>query len=123
MVLRSCRSAWWALRYPDFHRLVWIVGEGVRLVSITHEMGEHPKHVMMRQIMPQFDEYRSKENAKQVLLISAYAGTTREVAARCRYGPMDARTVQHTKLARFFRSLLYWLRTRLPPKARRLSQR
>lgn len=60
-------------------------GEGVRLVSITQEMGEDPTHVMMRQIMmTQFDEYRSKENAKHVLLISAYAGTTREVAARCR---------------------------------------
>jgi site-specific DNA recombinase len=40
---------------------------GVRLVSITQEMGDDPMHVMMRQIMALFDEYQSKENAKHVL--------------------------------------------------------
>jgi site-specific DNA recombinase len=40
---------------------------GVGLVSITQEMGDDPMHVMMRQIMALFDEYRSKENAKHVL--------------------------------------------------------
>ena len=30
---------------------------GVRLVSITQEMGDDPMHVMMRQIMALFDEY------------------------------------------------------------------
>lgn len=38
---------------------------GVRLVSITQEMGDDPMHVMMRQIMALFDEYQSKENARQ----------------------------------------------------------
>jgi site-specific DNA recombinase len=40
---------------------------GVRLLSITQEMGDDPMHVMMRQIMALFDEYQSKENAKHVL--------------------------------------------------------
>ena len=40
---------------------------GVRLVSITQEMGDDPMHVMMRQIMALFDEYQSRENAKHVL--------------------------------------------------------
>ena len=40
---------------------------GVRLVSITQELGDDPMHVMMRQIMALFDEYQSKENAKHVL--------------------------------------------------------
>jgi site-specific DNA recombinase len=35
---------------------------GVKLVSITQEMGDDPMHVMMRQIMALFDEYQSKEN-------------------------------------------------------------
>jgi site-specific DNA recombinase len=34
---------------------------GVKLVSITQEMGDDPVHVMMRQIMAPFDEYQSKE--------------------------------------------------------------
>ncbi len=38
---------------------------GVKLVSITQEMGDDPMHVMMRQIMAPFDEYQSKENARQ----------------------------------------------------------
>ena len=40
---------------------------GVKLVSITQEMGDDPMHQMMRQIMGLFDEYQSKENAKHVL--------------------------------------------------------
>src|SRR5499426_84266 len=40
---------------------------GIRLVSITQEIGDDPMHVMMRQIMALFDEYQSKENAKHVL--------------------------------------------------------
>lgn len=40
---------------------------GVKLVSITQEMGDDPMHAMMRQIMALFDEYQSKENAKHVL--------------------------------------------------------
>ncbi|WP_323990717.1 recombinase family protein [Nguyenibacter sp. L1] len=38
---------------------------GVKLVSITQEKGDDPMHVMMRQIMALFDEYQSKENARQ----------------------------------------------------------
>ena len=40
---------------------------GIRLLSITQEMGDDPMHVMMRQIMALFDEYQSKEAAKHVL--------------------------------------------------------
>ncbi len=39
---------------------------GVKLVSITQEMGDDPIHVMMRQIMALFDEYQSKENAATI---------------------------------------------------------
>ena len=40
---------------------------GVKLISMTQELGDDPMHVMMRQIMALFDEYQSKENAKHVL--------------------------------------------------------
>jgi site-specific DNA recombinase len=40
---------------------------GVRLVSITQELGDDPMCNMIRQIMALFDEYQSKENAKQTL--------------------------------------------------------
>lgn len=40
---------------------------GVKLASITQELGDDPMHVMMRQIMSLFDEYQSKETAKHVL--------------------------------------------------------
>jgi hypothetical protein len=40
---------------------------GVRPVSITHELGEDPAQVMMRQVMALFDEYQSRENGKHVL--------------------------------------------------------
>ncbi len=40
---------------------------GVKLVSITQEIGDDPMHVMMRQMMALFDEYQSKENGKHTL--------------------------------------------------------
>jgi len=40
---------------------------GVRLASITHELGDDPMSNMIRQIMALFDEYQSKENAKHML--------------------------------------------------------
>ena len=40
---------------------------GVKLVSITQELGDDPSHVMMRGVIAMFDEYQSKENAKHVL--------------------------------------------------------
>ncbi len=40
---------------------------GIKLLSITQEIGDDPVHQMMRQIMALFDEYQSKENAKHVL--------------------------------------------------------
>ncbi len=40
---------------------------GVRLVSITQELGDDPAQIMMRQVIALFDEYQSKENAKRVL--------------------------------------------------------
>ena len=40
---------------------------GVKLVSMTQELGDDPIHQMMRRIMSLFDEYQSKENAKHVL--------------------------------------------------------
>lgn len=39
---------------------------GVRLVSVTQEIGDDPMHVMMRQVITLFDEYQSKENSKHV---------------------------------------------------------
>jgi hypothetical protein len=40
---------------------------GVRLISITQELGDNPMSSMIRQIMALFDEYQSKENAKHTL--------------------------------------------------------
>ena len=40
---------------------------GVRLISITQELGNDPMSNMIRQIMALFDEYQSKENAKHTL--------------------------------------------------------
>ena len=37
---------------------------GVRLVSITQDLGEDQMSVMIRQVFALFDEYQSKENAK-----------------------------------------------------------
>jgi len=40
---------------------------GVKLVSMTQELGDDPMHNMRRQIMALFDEHQSKENAKHTL--------------------------------------------------------
>ena len=40
---------------------------GVKLLSITQELGDDPAQVMMRQVIALFDEYQSKENGKHVL--------------------------------------------------------
>ena len=40
---------------------------GVRVVSVTQELGDDPAQNMMRQIISMFDEYQSRENAKHVL--------------------------------------------------------
>lgn len=40
---------------------------GVRIVSVTQDMGDNPMGTMMRQIVTLFDEYQSKENAKHTL--------------------------------------------------------
>ncbi|MDR2858666.1 MAG: recombinase family protein, partial [Novosphingobium sp.] len=40
---------------------------GVKLVSITQDVGDDPTSVLIRQIMSLFDEYQSKENAKHVI--------------------------------------------------------
>src|SRR5580658_5334453 len=40
---------------------------GIKLVSITQEIGDDPMHIMMRQMMALFDEYQSKENGKHTL--------------------------------------------------------
>jgi len=40
---------------------------GVRLLSVTQELGTDPSQEMMRKVIALFDEYQSKENAKHVL--------------------------------------------------------
>ncbi len=40
---------------------------GIRLTSITQDLGDDPMSVMVRQVFALFDEYQSKENAKHVL--------------------------------------------------------
>jgi site-specific DNA recombinase len=40
---------------------------GIKLVSITQEIGDDPMHVMMRQMMALFDEYQSKETGEHTL--------------------------------------------------------
>ncbi|MDP3745618.1 MAG: recombinase family protein [Phenylobacterium sp.] len=40
---------------------------GVKLISMTQELGDDPMHTMMRQIMALFDEYQSKEISKHTL--------------------------------------------------------
>lgn len=40
---------------------------GIKLVSITQEIGDDPMHVMVRQTMALFDEYQFKENGKHTL--------------------------------------------------------
>lgn len=64
---------------------------GVKLVSITQEMGDDPMHVMMRQIMALFDEYQSKENAKHV--IRALKENARQGFWNGSLPPIDYRTI------------------------------
>lgn len=40
---------------------------GVRLISITQELGDDPMGEMVRQVFAVFDEYQSKENGKHAL--------------------------------------------------------
>ena len=40
---------------------------GVKLISVTQEIGDDPMHAMMRQVIALFDEYQSKENGKHVI--------------------------------------------------------
>lgn len=40
---------------------------GVKLVSITQEIGDDPMHAMMRHVIALFDEYQSKETAKHTI--------------------------------------------------------
>ncbi|WP_461331257.1 recombinase family protein [Bradyrhizobium elkanii] len=40
---------------------------GIRLVSITQDLGDDPMSLMVRQVFALFDEYQSKENAKHTL--------------------------------------------------------
>ena len=40
---------------------------GIRLTSISQDLGDDPMSVMMRQITALFDEYQSKENANHTL--------------------------------------------------------
>ena len=40
---------------------------GVRLISITQELGDDPAQILMRQVIGLFDEYQSRENGKHVL--------------------------------------------------------
>jgi hypothetical protein len=60
---RSGRGRAFALEY-HVHRLR---KHGVKLVSITQDLGEDPMSVMVRQVFVLFDEYQSKENAKHTL--------------------------------------------------------
>jgi DNA invertase Pin-like site-specific DNA recombinase len=57
--------------FRDAFRLEFCVRKlakhGVRLLSITQELGDDPAQVMMRQVIALFDEYQSKENAKHTL--------------------------------------------------------
>ena len=54
----------------SFHLEIYVrklAKAGVRVVSVTQELGEDPAQVMMRQLIGMFDEYQSRENAKHVL--------------------------------------------------------
>jgi site-specific DNA recombinase len=57
---------------------------GVRLVSITQELGDDPMSNMIRQIMALFDEYQSKENAKHTLRAMKEKPAKASGMARCR---------------------------------------
>jgi site-specific DNA recombinase len=53
--------------FGDLFYVRQLAKNGVRLVSITQELGDDPMSNMIRQIMALFDEYQSKENAKHTL--------------------------------------------------------
>ena len=59
-----CTSRGWEIVADYVERLA---KNGVRLISITQELGDDPMSNMIRQIMALFDEYQSKENAKHTL--------------------------------------------------------
>jgi site-specific DNA recombinase len=59
-----CTSHGWEIVADYVERLA---KNGVRLISITQELGDDPMSNMIRQIMALFDEYQSKENAKHTL--------------------------------------------------------
>ncbi len=84
---------------------------GVKLVSITPEIGDDPVHQMMRQIMALFDEYQSKENAKHV--IRALKENARRVfgTVRCRRSATASSRPSNAAL----RSRRSWRSTRCTP--------
>jgi len=55
---------------------------GIKLVSITQEIGDDPMHVMMRQMKALFDEYQSKENGKHTLRAMKQAHAARHERER-----------------------------------------
>src|SRR3546814_17951099 len=57
---------------------------GVRLISITQDLGDDPMSVMMRQIMTLFDEYQSKENGKHPLRRSEERSVGNEGVSTCK---------------------------------------
>src|SRR3546814_20556361 len=66
---------------------------GVKLISITQEMGDDPMHVKMRQIMALFAEFQYKENAKHVMR------DLKENAMQCFWNGALPPTGQHTDCA------------------------
>jgi len=50
----------------EFH-IRKLARNGVKLISITQEVGDDPMQVMMRRVMTLFDEYQSRENGKHTL--------------------------------------------------------
>ena len=85
---------------------------GVKLLSITQEMGDDPMHVMMRQIMALFDEYQSKENAKHVM--RALKENARQGFWNGSLPPIGYRVVAAESAAR--RSRRSWRSTRSTPR-------
>jgi len=84
---------------------------GVKLLSITQEMGDDPMHVMMRQIMALFDEYQSKENAKHTLRALKENARQGFWNARCR----RSATASWTRRSGEPRSRRSWRSTRSTP--------
>jgi site-specific DNA recombinase len=65
---------------------------GVKLISITQELGDDPAQVMMRQVIALFDEYQSKENAKHVL--RAMKENAKQGFWNGSYAPLGYKTVE-----------------------------